>query len=1166
MGKRLRKSSKDKQGDFPVQQDQEVPIGNHKREPGTRLAPEGDFTYGPGVAAPATPLPISGSGGVYAPLHAQHDKGQTKSKRKKTVKATKHPLTTIWETQPQLTFTEGGGFVVAFEQESKNQETGSEEYNLPEPQVEEVGTKHPDPIDLSPVKFGSPAYQRLMERWFVSDRKTKKAIKAVLDRAADEHTLVPVKAEQTPPQMKTDEPGPNVPASEAIQSETKKSNKSDLWRKATLVSNARTTFSAKCGVLWRKLASCLFQNCSSRKIFSKWMESRTSYTYPKEDFPSRKLTWQTKPQPGEGNSNPHRRSAHVRSEACDTIAKYASENGYKVHSLCPSYREQRRGFEGESMHHTAADLGRPYADDDLQNSDLIALTDTLDHLPLSEIGRYASHPIAIFTATPPNLAGSDDEKTWYYTDKDTVVTEYKQGIKYTDIPWNLDSDQVIIEHYITGFNTPCGTALDCTCFSGRYEDKESYNAFTLYQIAKLPCPSDPTKAIYILTPKTTIWESLKDVRRQCEEYTGHPYDSPTIEDVNSTILELEGWLVTRFTKDAVPWVSLKAKESQSDSSVELRLSTFEAMYHIYSTASVFTSSDVNRHIKVLEYEGIKENVDENQMVSLCTYFNTVRMPTNFLNLTIFGSYDGMSYEVPTKGLATQATPPLVESKKAYAEDSNSAIDAINRRLLEKKNDNKEPSEEIMGYRKEFVELFTQSLRDKKHYQCVKTLTIAEVDQQQNKPLQKARDKRTRHQQVDYNSQPTLQSFGKKEGCVINEEKRSSQRLIHMVQTPEQKDFATVALPASKALTAPWLKSRSWSAQNKNPTQTANLVTDQARDLLRNHGGISPTDYSKMDASTSSFAQELCRDLLLLTLDPKFHERFNNGFNCTMNAVARHKNVNKKLKARKYKTGSMNTSGNVVTGARNECLAAFVVYVANRRRGMIPLDAWMSIGPKYSDDGISPPTDSISVAAELGYTLTYEGKHDVITEKIIAEGDGPVPFLGRFWPDVRTSNSSYADPLRVMQSVPPIWVADVNQGLANRIFGYLVTEAQTPIISDYLQALVRVHKLQPPSEKQLKEDTSVGWRVKRGPYPWDLSMNQIASQQIAEMIGLAPRQIGEFVAKCKSAETIEDLRNLVISRCSFYKDEFNIHRLPDRVPQEAPASRPKKARPIFGQTS
>jgi hypothetical protein len=369
----------------------------------------------------------------------------------------------------------------------------------------------------------------------------------------------------------------------------------------------------------------------------------------------------------------------------------------------------------------------------------------------------------------------------------------------------------------------------------------------------------------------------------------------------------------------------------------------------------------------------------------------------------------------------------------------------------------------------------------------------------------------------------------------------------MFDTPAQKDFATIALPASKALSVSWRKTYSWSAQSKTPAETAKLIKDNVNRILDECGAVTAVDYSKMDASTSSFAQEMCRDVLLLTIDPKYHERFNQGFDATVGTKARHQNIRRGKRQKKFKTGSMNTSGNSLTGPRNEILAAFVSYVANRKEGMPPRKAWDFIGPKYSDDGISPPNGSVAVAKSLGYTLTHEGEHERITAEMMARGEGPVPMLGRYYVDLLHTDASYADPARLLSSVPLIWKADVKQGLANRVYGYWATESNTPIISNYLQALMRVHKLEAPSESVMMEDRSVRWRYKRGPYPWDCSFDEMAKHQIARMIGLKPSQIQKFVDALDNAKEMSDLEEIVISRASLHKDYQDIKPEPDRVP-------------------
>jgi len=153
---------------------------------------------------------------------------------------------------------------------------------------------------------------------------------------------------------------------------------------------------------------------------------------------------------------------------------------------------------------------------------------------------------------------------------------------------------------------------------------------------------------------------------------------------------------------------------------------------------------------------------------------------------------------------------------------------------------------------------------------------------------------------------------------------------------------------------------------------------------------------------------------------------------------------------KYEPGCSRLSGSPLTTDGNTLINAFHSFATLRRCGFTVAESVGRLGLFYGDDGVSTGEVGnaayVAVARELGLSVKIERclKH------------GQVNFLSRIFPDPWSSPSSCQDPLRTLaklhttvQTTLPIEECGVAKCEA-----YLITDAKTPLISDWCSAYLR----------------------------------------------------------------------------------------------------------------
>jgi len=394
-----------------------------------------------------------------------------------------------------------------------------------------------------------------------------------------------------------------------------------------------------------------------------------------------------------------------------------------------------------------------------------------------------------------------------------------------------------------------------------------------------------------------------------------------------------------------------------------------------------------------------------------------------------------------KDSGVQITGALVTNPAMFASRGyNSEEATINGRVNKVKNP-KVPPRAYKEYATEFASL------------CVSQsgvgnpLSALEVHRRQATSQQKARFKLV-EATLTTNPHNRLEAFVKSEPYGSVNDPRNITTM-----TPE----LTVMLSAyTLAFKDTVLKQHKWYGPGLSPKKTIERLAD----MEVNTSEWACGDYSRFDGTISEFLQK------------------NVVYQCYMRWVA--ENYRSELKQlldrvfiRRGQTkehivfdpGWGTRSGSPITTDGNTMISAYVVYCANRSMGLSPKESFRRLGLKYGDDTVDCNDNSFverftSAAKDLGLTL------DIVT----VECGQPLPYLGRYFVDPLTTVDSFQDPLRTIsklhlssnRSVEP------SQAAANKAYGYLVTDAKTPIIGTWARRVVDMTGLRPkglrPEEK------------------------------------------------------------------------------------------------------
>jgi len=235
---------------------------------------------------------------------------------------------------------------------------------------------------------------------------------------------------------------------------------------------------------------------------------------------------------------------------------------------------------------------------------------------------------------------------------------------------------------------------------------------------------------------------------------------------------------------------------------------------------------------------------------------------------------------------------------------------------------------------------------------------------------------------------------------------------------------------------------SWYAFSKTPKELELRMNAIAEDAA----WVIPTDFSRFDGTHSKWLVDAELSLLLRAFPGEHHkelaEQHGQNFNCS--GYTKH--------GVQYKSENSTPSGSPHTSLFNSFQNVLVAYITFRKQGFTPDEAWNHLGVYGGDDGITPNVNMgvyEEVAKKIGLKLKAER----------VDRDGVIPFLSRLW------FGNWSMPLASMtapkRQISKLHISTAGPEVPDHVFlhrkalGYLLTDEQTPLMSAWARAVVRM---------------------------------------------------------------------------------------------------------------
>jgi hypothetical protein len=301
-------------------------------------------------------------------------------------------------------------------------------------------------------------------------------------------------------------------------------------------------------------------------------------------------------------------------------------------------------------------------------------------------------------------------------------------------------------------------------------------------------------------------------------------------------------------------------------------------------------------------------------------------------------------------------------------------------------------------------------------------------------------------------------------------KYAAPRNISTVNADHRHRYSGYIYPITEYL----LKPQRWYAFAKSPDAIARSV----HDLASSSEWLIPTDYTAWDGTHS---EPLCKFEKMIGrrfLAPTYHEEWDEL------VMQQYQATGFTTHGIRYNTGFSRLSGSADTSAFNSLDNALIAYFVLREQGNDRETAWNKLGLYGGDDGLTPDVDPecyVRTTKELGHELKAT---------VVSNGD-TVPFLGRLYLDAWVSPNSVIDIQRQARRLhltnSPATVPDI-VCLQRKAEGLLVTDNNTPLISHWANAVLRVTKPREMTEEDWAS-SDVGWFAQQQEdqfpqYEWD----------------------------------------------------------------------------------
>jgi hypothetical protein len=686
----------------------------------------------------------------------------------------------------------------------------------------------------------------------------------------------------------------------------------------------------------------------------------------------------------------------TRAQAIRTIDDYAQRLSAPVYAVSTSTREDRVGWSGDRLYHTAKDLQQPSRVDRHNTKEVTAYID-VDYYVTKDKMFAQTGVKAIYTIVPDRVAGQGPDSYWYIDDRGIYHEEICGGARYSHPVWNYGNDIVMAENY-----------LSCT----------------LYDLHLVPGPAN--RAVVIACPSYTVWLPPFLMRR-CFTY-------PTMQRVPVSVSST-GAVALTVARDREVHISIRRSEATGHS-VTIPLPVYAAVRDHVLTTKVPGVAGINN---VLERCG--KNLPVEDVYALAAYLQAPAELTEPVNYTRSVDSDN-----PGKAFATLVAEPIVPPAAAATMHDANTDASVQKRVLDVRNTVK-PPQEYYGYASEFnAFLFppgTPHLIPHSREEAI--LRLAKTSDKFCAYLRN-------ESAIKSDKLEDVQAFLKREVTPGAAAKGQPSRLIFPVEQETLIRTMRFIGPMKDYELNNMRNGVGFSCVGLTPAETGERVQAFARGVTC----IDQTDFSKMDGTHSEFTNNNYLYVYRCAFEKQHHKDIREAFARNYNRkVALPRTELGRPKRKKFNSEQMNMSGKGDTTNQNHWPNGFVDYCALRNGGVSPAEAYKRIGPKFGDDGLGDGAfDRVAVAGALGFTVTSDvvpsnAPVSFLSRIFPVPRDSPMSIVE----PLRALS-------KIPVSTATKGKAFLTTDLANRVAGYLASDRDTPLVADYCNALTRIYGLRP----------------------------------------------------------------------------------------------------------
>jgi len=430
-----------------------------------------------------------------------------------------------------------------------------------------------------------------------------------------------------------------------------------------------------------------------------------------------------------------------------------------------------------------------------------------------------------------------------------------------------------------------------------------------------------------------------------------------------------------------------------------------------------------------------------------------------------------------------------------------------------------PAQKYKFYLDEYMRLLLNGVSDLEPY------SIEETIERLNKPSQQLFLKAIL-EVLDVEPSDIISSFNK------NEASMKSSRIISGYSDIK---FILLVSRYSLKFTDAILKAEHnnhWYYPGLTPKEIAARVQKY---VVQEQGRVIETDYTNLDGTVSAWMQQhIGEGSYLRAFKPEYRDEIRKWWNSIIYGPAEAKRF-----GFRYDPGVGVKSGSPTTTPENTKYNAFVEYCALRetRKLATAEECFYMIGPKAGDDGLAHDSiyNTIGKIGKSGFGL-----------KIKCEKYNPemgLGFLGRVFIDPINTQSTIQDPLRTIRKLHLTTrhnLIPLSDACLDRVEGYAITDRYTPLISDYVNSMIRLHTPTASSaairaKRSSRNNEKPYWLQCDGSWP----QHEIDIPKMREILeqrtGIDTKTLDTLISNIRNMKSVEDVITIERTDENQYKD-------------------------------